>query len=167
LSPESALSGFALIGVNDRVIRLPRGSARSQARLEAVLLQHTDVLAARRRVLAIAPCAEVFEVLESLSQLDRRYAVRAVSAEASLASASFDVVVADSRRGGAAEREGVREFARVLCPGGRLIVAVPTACAAMLRRRLGGEGFLVALAAGDELTQVLVGVRGEHLPRPR
>lgn len=151
--------------MNDRVIRLARGSARSQARLEAVLLQHTDVLAARRRVLAIAPCPEVFEVLESLSQLDRRY-VRAATADPSLASASFDIAVADSRRGGVGAREGVRELARVVCPGGRLILAVPAACAATLRRRLGSEGFLVALAACDELTQVFVGVRGEHIHHP-
>lgn len=118
-------------------------------------------------MLAIAPSPEVFEVLESLSQLDRRYAVRAATADRSMASASFDVVIADSRRAGIGEREGMRELARVLCPGGRLILAVPAACAAMLRRRLGSEGFLVALAACDELTEVLVGVRGEgaHYPR--
>ena len=55
----------------------------------------------------------------------------------------------------------MHQLARVLCPGGRLIIAVPTACAAMLRRRLAGEGFLVALAACDERTHVLIGVRGE------
>jgi hypothetical protein len=112
-------------------------------------------------VLAIAPAPEVFEVLESLAQLDRRYAVRAAAIDTSFASASFDIVLADTRRAGAGERDNVHELARVLCPGGRLIIAVPTACAATLRRRLAGEGFLVALAAADERVQVLLGVRGE------
>ena len=147
--------------MNDRAIRSARRSARAQARLDAVLLQHTDVLAARRRVLAVAPDPEVFELLESLAQLDRRYAVRAAAVDASFATASFDVVLADSRRAGAGERDSVHELARVLCPGGRLIIAVPTACAATLRRRLAGEGFLAALAAADERMQVLLGVRGE------
>lgn len=135
---------------------------RAQARPEAVLLQHTDVLAARRRVLAIAPAPEVFEVLESLAQLDRRYAVRA--ADPGLATASFDVVVADTRRGGAGERASLHELARVLCPGGRLIIAVPLAFGATLRRRLCAEGFLVALAAADDRVEVLLGIRGVFLP---
>jgi len=147
--------------MNDRATRSARRSPRAQARLDAVLLAHTDVLAARRRVLAIAPDREVFEMLESLAQLDRRYAVRASTVDRSLATASFDVVIADSRRAGVGERDSVHELARVLCPGGRLIISVPTACAATLRRRLGGEGFLVALAACDERTHVLLGVRGE------
>ena len=147
--------------MNDRAIRSARRSARADARLHSVLLQHTDVLAARRRVLAIAPDPEVFELLESLAQLDRRYAVRTAALDPSFASASFDVVVADSRRAGAGERDSVQQLARLLCPGGRLIIAVPTACAATMRRRLAGEGFLVALAACDERSHVLLGVRGE------
>ena len=150
--------------MNDRAIRTVRRSARADARLDAVLLAHTDVLAARRRVLAIAPDPRVFELLESLAQLDRRYAVRATAVDTSFATASFDVVLADSRRAGAGERDSVHELARVLCPGGRLIIAVPTACAPMLRRRIAAEGFLVALAAADARTQVLLGVRGELAP---
>ncbi len=153
--------------MTDHATRSPRRSARAQARLDAVLLQHTDVLAARRRVLAIAPDPEVFELLESLAQLDRRYAVRAAAIDPSFATASFDVVLADSRRAGAGERDSVHELARVLCPGGRLLIAVPTACAAMVRRRLDAEGFLVALAAADERTQVLLGVRGEFAAAER
>jgi len=150
--------------VNDPATRSASTSARAEARPEAVLLQHTDVLAARRRVLAIAPAPEVFEVLESLAQLDRRYTARAAHPDPGLANASFDIVVADTRRGGAGERESLHELARVLCPGGRLIIAVPVACAATARRRLAAEGFLVALAAVDERVQVLLGVRGEFAP---
>ena len=153
--------------MNDRAIRSAARSARAEARLDAVLLQHTDVLAARRRVLAIAPDPEVFELLESLAQLDRRYAVGAAAVDPSFPSSSFDVVLADSRRAGAGERDTVHQLARVLCPGGRLIIAVPTACAAAMRRRLAGEGFLVALAACDERVHVLLGVRGEFAPAER
>jgi SAM-dependent methyltransferase len=152
--------------VNDRATRSARRFARAEARLDAVLIAHTDVLAARRRVLAIAPDPKVFEVLESLAQLDRRYAVRAAALDTSFATASFDVVLADSRRAGAGERDSVHELARVLCPGGRLIIAVPTVCAPMLRQRIAGEGFLVVLAAADERTQVLLGVRGELAASP-
>lgn len=147
--------------MTDRSTRSVHPSARARARLDAVLLAHTDVLAARRRVLAIAPSPEVFEVLESLAQLDRRYAVRAAEVDPSLATASFDVALADTRRSHAAERESLHELARVLCPGGRLIIAVAPECAATLRRRLCAEGFLVALAAADESTQILLGIRGE------
>lgn len=149
------------MGMSDHVTRPLGGSARVEARLEAVLLQHTDVLAARRRVLAIAPAPEVFEVLESLAQLDRRYAVRSASAYPALATASFDVVVADTRRSSAGERESLHELARVLCPGGRLIIAVAAPRVTALRRRLAHEGFLVALAAADETTHILLGIRGE------
>jgi hypothetical protein len=147
--------------VSDPATHSASVSVRAQARTEAVLLQHTDVLAARRRVLAIAPAPELFEVLESLAQLDRRYAVRAAEPDPGLATASFHVVVADTRRGGVGDRESLHELARVLCPGGRLIIAVPPARAATLRRDLAAEGFLVALAAADERVQVLLGVRGE------
>ena len=147
--------------MSDPATHPANASARAEARTEAVLLQHTDVLAARRRVLAIAPAPELFEVLESLAQLDRRYAVRAAHPDPGLATASFDVAIADTRRGGVGERESLHELARVLCPGGRLIIAVPLACAATLRRRLAVEGFLVALAAVDERVQVLLCVRGE------
>lgn len=145
------------MGMSDRVTRPPWASARVEARLEAVLLQHTDVLAARRRVLAIAPTPEVFDVLESLAQLDRRYAVRSAAAHPALATESFDVVVADTRRCSA----GARELARVLCPGGRAIIAVAPACVATLRRRLADEGFLVALAAADDSVHILLAIRGE------
>jgi hypothetical protein len=149
------------MGMSDRVTRPPWASPRVQARLEAVLLQHTDVLAARRRVLAIAPTPEVFEVLESLAQLDRRYAMRSAPADPAQAAESFDVVVADTRRCSAGERESVHELARVLCPGGRAIIAVAPACVATLRRRLADEGFLVALAAADDSVHILVAIRGE------
>ena len=147
--------------MNEGVTPTAHGPARSAPRLEAVLLAHTDVLAARRRVLALAPGPELFEVLESLAQLDRRYAVRSAHVDPSHATASYDVVLADVRRFGVSESRSVKELARLLCPGGRAIVAVAPERAATVRRRLAAEGFLVALAAADESTQVLVGVRGE------
>jgi len=149
------------MGMSEPGTRAPWASARVQARLEAVLLAHTDVLAARRRVLAIAPTPEVFEVLESLAQLDRRYAVRSAAADPAVATESYDVVVADTRRCGAGGRESIHELARVLCPGGRAILAVAPACAPTLRRRLADEGFLVALAASDDSVQILLAIRGE------
>ena len=123
-----------------------------------MLLQHTDVLAARRRVLAIAPETALFDTLESLGQLERRYLARA-SAGALRGEARYDVIVADARRGGAGERDGLRELTRALRPGGRLIVAGAASCGGMLRRRLEAAGLLVALAACDERTHVLVAVR--------
>jgi SAM-dependent methyltransferase len=138
-----------------------RRSPRAEAKLEAVLLAHTDVLAARRRVLAVAPEGPLFEALESLAQLERHYVAATAGVALSFPASSFDVIVADSRRCGAGERAGVRELTRVLRPGGRLIVAVAVACAATARRRLLAEGYLVALAAYDARAHVLVAVRGE------
>ena len=148
--------------VNQRALREAPRSARPEARLDAVLLQHTDVLAARRSVLAIAPDVELFELLESMSNLEIAYAARSRAAALGFADGVFDVVVTDSRRsGGVAERAGARELSRVLRPGGRLIIAAACACAPQLRRRLECEGFLVALAAADERSELLVGVAGE------
>lgn len=148
--------------MNQRALtRTPR-SARPQARLDAVLLQHSDVLAAPRSVLAVAPDVELFELLESMSNLKIAYAARSRAADLAFADDFFDVVVADSRRsGGLGDRAGARELARVLRPGGRLIIAAAVVCAPQLRRRLGCAGFLVALAAADERCEVLVGVAGE------
>jgi len=144
--------------MNERATSLQQRSARPTARVESVLLQHTDVLVARRRVLAIAPETALFDTLESHGQLERRYLARA-SAVALRAEAGYDVIVADARRGGAGEREGLRELTRALRPGGRLIVAGAASCGGMLRRRLEAAGLLVALAACDERTHVLVAVR--------
>jgi SAM-dependent methyltransferase len=146
--------------VNERVKSATK-SPRGEAKLEAVVLAHSDVLAARRRVLAIAPEGPLFETLEGLAQLERHYVASTATVAARFAPNSFDVIVADSRRCGAGERDGVRELTRVLRPGGRLIVAVAAACAGMLRRRLIAEGHLVVLAACDERTHVLVAVRSE------
>jgi hypothetical protein len=136
-------------------------SPRAEAKLEAVLLAHSDVLAARRRVLAIAPDGPLFETLEGLAQLERHYVASTETVAARFPLTIFDVIVADSRRCGAGERNGVRALTRVLRPGGRLIVAVAATCAGMLRRRLIAEGYLVALAACDERTHVLLAVRSE------
>ena len=146
--------------MHQRAISGARGSSRAEARLEAVLLAHTDVLAARRSVLAIAPAPALFDTLEGLAQLDRHYASAAWRADGLPGGGGFDVIVADSRRAALLDRHAVLELTRMLRPGGRLIVAVPPACAAMVRRRLGGEGHLVTLAAADEHTHVLVAVGG-------
>jgi hypothetical protein len=146
--------------VNERAPSATR-SPRPEAKLEAVLLAHSDVLAARRRVLAIAPEGPLFETLEGLAQLERHYVAGTETVAARFPLTIFDVIVADSRRCGAGERTGVRELTRVLRPGGRLIVAVAATCAGMLRRRLIAEGYLVTLAACDERTHVLLAVRSE------
>lgn len=107
-------------------------------------------------MLAIAPETALFDTLESLGQLERRYIARA---SALRGEAGYDVIVADARRGGAGERDGLRELTRALRPGGRLIVAGAASCGGMLRRRLEAAGLLVGLAACDERTHVLVAVR--------
>ena len=65
-----------------------------------------------------------------MSNLRIAYAARSRAADLAFADDFFDVVVADSRRsGGLGERAGTRELARVLRPGGRLIIAAAGACA--------------------------------------
>ncbi len=60
-------------------------------------------------VLAVAPDVELFELLESMSNLRIAYAARSCAADLAFADDFFDVVVADSRRsGGLGERAGTR-----------------------------------------------------------
>jgi SAM-dependent methyltransferase len=112
-------------------------------------------------VLAIAVRAPLGETLARLPHLEYRHAARASAVELRFVAESFDVIVCDSERIDADAHRAPRELARMLRPGGRLIVAVAAERADAYRDRLAPEGFLVARARTDGETHVLVAVRGE------
>jgi protein-L-isoaspartate O-methyltransferase len=140
-----------------RALRLPDASAV----LEAVMRQRTDLVADKRRVLAIAVGAALDETLQGLTHLDYRRAARATAVELRFVAESFDVIICDSERFGAEAPRAPRELTRMLRPGGRLILAVAAERSDAYRRQLAAEGFLVALAHAGADTHVLLGVRGE------
>jgi protein-L-isoaspartate O-methyltransferase len=125
------------------------------------MLQRTDLVEDKRRVLAIAIDTALDETLQGLTHLDYRRAARATAVELRFVAESFDVIICDSERFGADAPRAPQELTRMLRPGGRLILAVAADRSDAYRRRLAAEGFLVVLAHADEDTHVLLGVRGE------
>jgi len=135
--------------------------AAHDAEVERVLRERTDVFEHERRILAIAARPEIERVLARLPQGRCRRAA-ALSREALRFDdcESFDVAIADA---GAVDGSGgaLRELARMLRPGGRLVVRVGGGAAADLTQRLAGAGFFVSRAAEGRGATVLVAVRGE------
>lgn len=73
--------------------------------------------------------------------------------------ASFDAVICD---GSAAPERSLSEIARILCPGGRALVAAASESdESQLAGALGGAGFFFARFAKSAAPAVFIGVRGE------
>jgi len=136
----------------------------SDLRLARALRDHTDLLHARRRVLHIAPQAELRAILETSARLD--YECLAIAPVASSAAdtlpfvaASFDAVICD---GSAALQCSLGEIARILRPGGRALVAAASESdESRLAGALAGAGFFFARFCKSDEPAVFIGVRGE------
>ncbi len=140
--------------------------ARSESRtLETVLRRQTDIFEVRQSVLALAPEPALDETLAGLGHL---HYVRAEHArEPALASfeESFDIAIADARRLEDSSADPPAGLARMLRPGGRLILSVAARQALFCARRLAATGFFVTHAHESPELCVLLAVRGEFMAR--
>lgn len=132
--------------------------------LVAVLRQHTDVFEAAGGVLAIAPERSLHDALDAVPQLDYDRSGLADVERLHFTAESFDVVIGDADALADASHRPLRDLARLLRPGGRLVLSVTSERADACVTDLGTAGFLVIPAHLDEQTAILIGVRGEHGP---
>ena len=132
------------------------------ADVERVLRERTDVFEHERAILAIAAQPEIERVLERLPQGRCRRAA-ALSREALRFDdcESFDIAIADADAVEDGPAGALGELARMLRPGGWVVLRVSAAAAASCAQRLAGAGFFVARAAEGRGATVLLGVRGE------
>ena len=145
------------------------GSGRQQARseyriLETVLRRQTDLFEVRRSVLAVAPQPALDETLAGLGHLRYVRAEHAGEPALSLAEETFDIAIADARLDDSSAPP-LAELARMLRPGGRLILSVAARQALFCARRLAATGFFVTHAHESPELCVLLAVRGEFMAR--
>lgn len=132
--------------------------------LEAVLRAHTDIFEAGGGVLAIAPDPALHDALDAAPELDYDRSGLADVERLHLSAESFDAVIGDADALAGASHRPLRELARLLRPGGRLVLSVAPERVGECVSDLAVAGFLVIPAHLDEQTAVLISVRGEHAP---
>ena len=135
--------------------------------LEAVLRAHTNIFEAPGGVLAIAPERSLHDALDAVPQLDYDRSGLADVERLHFTAESFDAVIGDADALAGASHRPLRELARLLRPGGRLVLSVTSERVDACVTDLVAAGFLVIPAHVDEQTAILIGVRGEHGPPPR
>jgi SAM-dependent methyltransferase len=143
---------------------LAEGQIELESPLERVLRERTDVLAAARRVLHIAPAARLRATLAALEQLDYFAAEPTPGSLDSLAlpfvEESFDVVICDGAEDG--RRVPLREIARMLRPGGRAVLTAPSGESEQtFAELLARAGFFATRVRERMAPTVFVCVRGE------
>ena len=140
-------------------------SANIQAtQLEAVLREHTTIFEAAAGVLAIAPEWALDDALAAMPHLAYNRGGLADVERLHYTSESFDAVIGDADALADASHRPLRDLARLLRPGGRLVLRVSAGRSDACVTDLAGAGFLVVPAHVDEQEHILVGVRGEHAP---
>jgi SAM-dependent methyltransferase len=141
------------------------GSANTETtRLEAVLRAHTNIFDAPGGVLAIAPERSLDDALAGAPDLAYDRSGLADVERLHYSAESFDAVIGDADALAGASHRPLRNLARLLRPGGRLVLSVSSARAEACVTDLAAAGFLVVPAHIDERMQILIGVRGEHGP---
>jgi len=133
-------------------------------RLEAVLREHTDVFEAAGGVLAIAPERSLDAALAAVPDLAYDRSGLADVERLHYSAESFDAVVGDADALAGASHRPLGGLARLLRPGGRLVLSVTSERVEACVNDLAAAGFLVVPAHADERMHVLIGVRGEHGP---
>ena len=140
-------------------------NAEAQAtQLETVLRAHTDIFEAAGGVLAIAPEPSLRDALDAVPELDYDRTGLADIERLHLSAESFDAVICDADALAGASHRPLRDLARLLRPGGRLVLSVTSERLDACVTDLAAAGFLVIPAHRDEQQAILISVRGEHGP---
>lgn len=135
--------------------------------IEAVLREHTDIFEVARAVLAVAPARPLDELLAAVPSVTYERSGLAEVERIHYAAGSFDTVIADADELAGASSRPLREIARLLRPGGRVVLTVAPQGASACSGHLFAAGFLVVPAHADERVSILIGVRGEYAPATR
>lgn len=138
----------------------------SGTRLEAVLREHTSVFESACGVLAIAPEPALDDALASMPHLAYDRSGLADVERLHYTAESFDAVIGDADALAGATHRPLRDLARLLRPGGRLVLRVTSGRARACVADLTASGFLVVPADVGEREHILIGVRGEQQPAP-
>ena len=140
---------------------------RETTQLEAVLREHTDVFEGAGGVLAIAPERSLDDTLAAIPHLAYDRSGLADVERLHYSAESFDAVIGDADALAVASHKPLRDLARLLRPGGRLVLRVASDRVDACVTDLAAAGFLVIPAHVDERTAILISVRGEHGPPSR
>jgi len=130
--------------------------------LEAVLREHTDIFEVAGGVLAIAPERSLDDTLAAIPHLAYDRSGLADVERLHFTAESFDAVIGDADALADVSHRPLRDLARLLRPGGRLVLRVGADRVDAAATELGAAGFLVIPAHVDERTAILISVRGEH-----
>ena len=145
----------------------PDTSTYTNTAIETVLREHTDIFEVARTVMAIAPRRPLDALLASVASAAYERSGLPDVERIHHAAESFDTVIADADELAAACSRPLHELARLLRPGGRLVLTVAPQRAAACTAALFAAGFLVVPAHSGEHVSILIGVRGEYAPATR
>ena len=140
------------------------GADTETTQLEAVLREHTDIFEVAGGVLAIAPERSLDDTLGAIAHLNYDRSGVADVERLHFTAESFDAVIGDANAIADASHRPLRDLARLLRPGGRLVLRVTADRVDAAATDLAAAGFLVIPAHIDERTAILISVRGEHGP---